>query len=68
MADIHLDISEIMQRSQLMTSKEADLEARTWTFEAPYFQASAGEYVVIAQHDWEKFLHCVRTAHSAPVE
>lgn len=42
-------------KMQLMESAEADFSAGTWTFKAPSFVVSGGEYLIISKRDWMDF-------------
>lgn len=42
-------------KMQRMKSLEADFEKATWTFSAPSFTVSGGDYLVISKLDWMLF-------------
>jgi len=46
--------TELERAAQLLTSLRADWEGYTWTFTAPSFQISGGDYLVISLSDWKK--------------
>jgi len=61
--DLEVIRSELQQRMQSMLSESADLTADTWTFKAVYFQASAGEHLIISKRDWEEAWRAIKSVH-----
>jgi hypothetical protein len=59
---IHQAIGEAYASANIMQSDEANFEANTWTFTAPYFKAGAGEYIIIHRRDWEGLMQKLRDA------
>lgn len=43
------------QKMQLLTSQEADFGLHTWTFHAPSFVVTGGDYLVISRDEWNRF-------------
>lgn len=57
-------ISQVMARSSVLRSVEADFEKKTWTFTAPYLVVSGGEYVAIPKTDWDAFISNIRGSNN----
>ena len=65
--DLETAICQVQRQSNVMRSLEADFEKMTWTFGAPYFIVSAGDYVLIPKNDWQAFLSNLRAPQGRTV-
>lgn len=45
-------LQELQRKANKMTADEANFEKGTWTFKAPWFACSPGEFLIIPLGDW----------------